>query len=105
MLYYDCDPALGEGMDEETRPHAYNVFRTEAPAQARACEEFDGRQGYVRTLNNRCNPAQLRDMWLEKSGVSWDVVDMKIGHLPFVSKPGVLAAGVLKFANSIMALS
>lgn len=43
-------------------------------------------------------------MWLEKTKVHWDVVDLKTGHMPFVSQPKALAAEVLKFVNGFMTL-
>jgi hypothetical protein len=104
IVYHDCDLALAEEMNRDTKPHAYHAFLTKAPAPAWACEGFNGRRAYVRTLDDRCNPLPLQDMWLEKSGVSWEIVDLKTGHLPFISKPDLLAAEVVKFTKRFMAL-
>lgn len=41
-------------------------------------------------------------MWLEKTKVHWDVVDLKTGHMPFVSQPKALADYLVQFVNGWM---
>lgn len=84
------------------RPHALQAFETKASAPAWADKGFDGRRAYVRTLDDACNPAFLQDIWLEKSEVRWEVIDMKTGHMPFVSQPKALAAHIVNFARSVV---
>jgi hypothetical protein len=68
-------------------PHALAAFETPAGPPAWAESAFDGRRAYIRTLEDRCNPSFLQDAWIEKSGVKWDVADMKSSHCPFISCP------------------
>jgi hypothetical protein len=68
-------------------PHALAAFETPATAPAWAEKEFDGRRVYIRTLDDQCNPLFLQDMWLKKSEVSWEIIDLKTSHCPFISVP------------------
>ncbi|KAK7754319.1 hypothetical protein SLS62_003612 [Diatrype stigma] len=104
VLYNDCDPALASELGGYMQPHALLAFETAATAPAWADKGFDGRRAYVRTLEDACNPSSLQDMWLEKSGVKWDVVDFKTGHMPFVSQPQKLAATIVQLTNGFAAL-
>ncbi|POS70991.1 hypothetical protein DHEL01_v210612 [Diaporthe helianthi] len=104
ILYNDCDPGRAAELSSSLIPHAYSAFQTRSTAPAWADAAFDGRRAYVRTLDDHCNPVFVQDLWLEKSKVQWDVVDLKTGHMPFVSQPAALAAEVIKFAKGFVAL-
>lgn len=104
ILYNDCDPARAAELGMSLVPHAYSAFQTRSTAPAWADAAFDGRRAYVRTLDDCCNPVFVQDMWLEKTKVHWDVINLKTGHMPFVSQPEALAAEVLKFTKGFMAL-
>ncbi|KAI8635295.1 alpha/beta-hydrolase [Xylariaceae sp. FL1651] len=102
VLYNDCDPALQPELDGFMKPHALQAFETRATAPAWADEGFDGRRAYIRTLDDRCNPLSVQDMWLKKSKVKWNVVDLKAGHMPFVSQPEALAAHIIRFVDDFL---
>ncbi|RYP13851.1 hypothetical protein DL767_010540 [Monosporascus sp. MG133] len=102
VLYNDCDAALAPELDKFMNPHALLAFETKPTAPAWADEAFNGRRAYIRTLNDCCNPVSLQDMWLEKSKVEWDVVDLESGHMPFVSQPEALAKQVVKFIHGFV---
>ncbi|KAK7948008.1 uncharacterized protein PG986_008894 [Apiospora aurea] len=104
ILYNDCDAAQAEQLGSVMKPHANLAFETKASAPAWADPGFDGRRVYVRTLDDRCNPASLQDAWLAKSKVQWEVVDFKTGHMPFVSQPEALAAQIVKSFKGFVAL-
>ncbi|KAH8165505.1 hypothetical protein CIB48_g2743 [Xylaria polymorpha] len=99
ILYNDCEPDAE--LDGFMKPHALRAFETKPSAPAWKDEGFDGRRLYIRTIKDQCNPASLQDMWIEKSGVKWDIIDFETGHMPFVSQPRKLAEQVSKFANKV----
>jgi hypothetical protein len=103
ILYNDCDRALEPELDKRLQPHALRVFETPATAPAWAERAFDGRRAYVRTQDDCCNHLSLQDLWLEKSKVEWEVVDLKTGHMPFVSQPRALAEQIIKFIDGFIA--
>jgi len=72
-------------------PHSLKAFETPQTAPAWAESAFDGRRAYIRTINDQCNPVFLQDMWIEKSGVKWEIVNMESGHCPFITQPEQLA--------------
>lgn len=102
VLYNDCNPALAPKLERSMRPHALLAFDTKATAPAWADKGFDGKRAYVRTLDDCCNPSWLQDAWLKKSGVQWEVVDFKTGHMPFVSQPEALGTQIVKFIHGFM---
>lgn len=104
VLYNDCAPALAAELSRGMVPHAYAAFETKSTAPAWADSGFDGRRAYVRTLDDNCNPSFVQDAWRERTGVHWDVVDLKAGHMPFVSQPKELAAEIVKFIGGFLAL-
>ena len=95
VLYNDCDPTLAPELGKFMYPHALLAFESKPSAPAWADKAFDGKRAYIRTLNDCCNPLSLQSMWLEKSGVDWNVVDFESGHMPFVSQPESLAKDVV----------
>ncbi|KAH7134991.1 hypothetical protein B0J11DRAFT_517282 [Dendryphion nanum] len=85
-LYGDAPASRKAELEAAMIPHAMAAFETPATAPAWLESEYEGRRTYLRTLNDRCNPAFLQDIWLEKSGVKWDVRDLESDHYPFVSR-------------------
>jgi hypothetical protein len=82
-------------------PHALAAFETPAPAPAWAETAFDGRRAYIRTSDDQCNPLFLQEMWLKKSGVAWETVDLKTSHCPFISCPEEVVAKTLRFIEKL----
>lgn len=85
-------------------PHAYAAFETKSTPPAWEDKGFDGRRAYVRTLDDCCNPSFVQDMWRERTGVHWDVAELKAGHMPFISQPKELAVEIGKFVDGFLAL-
>ncbi|KAH6649102.1 Alpha/beta hydrolase fold-1 [Truncatella angustata] len=104
ILYNDCDPSLAPELDKHMNPHALLAFETKATAPAWADAGFDGRRVYVRTLEDQCNPPLLQDVWIEKTKVKWEVIDIKAGHMPFESQPETLAEQVVSSAHGFSAV-
>lgn len=90
-LYNDCDTSLAPELEALMVPHAYHAFETPATAPCWLDPGFQDRRVYVRTELDSCNPAFLQDMWIEKSGVQWEVVPLATSHAPFVSQPQAVA--------------
>jgi hypothetical protein len=86
-LYGDVDGQRKGEMEAAMIPHALAAFETPATAPAWKEAAFDGRRAYIRTLEDQCNPLFVQDLWIEKSGVEWETVDMRSGHCPFISQP------------------
>jgi pimeloyl-ACP methyl ester carboxylesterase len=97
ILYADADVSLTASLEAAMIPHALAAFETPAPAPAWAEAAFDGRRAYIRTLDDQCNPLFLQDIWLEKSGVKWDVTDLKTSHCPFISVPEEVVSKTVSF--------
>ncbi|KAL9619793.1 MAG: hypothetical protein Q9160_005629 [Pyrenula sp. 1 TL-2023] len=98
-LYGDADPALAPKLEAAMRPHALAAFETPATAPAWAQSAFDGWRVFIRTIDDQCNPKTLQDIWLQKSRVQWDIVDIQSSHSPFVSrlaKIAMITIGLIK---------
>jgi hypothetical protein len=86
-LYGDVDAQRKREMEAAMLPHALAAFETPATAPAWKEAAFDGRRAYIRALEDQCNPLFIQDLWLEKTGVVWETVDMRSSHCPFISRP------------------
>ncbi|KAI1320763.1 alpha/beta-hydrolase [Xylariaceae sp. FL0255] len=102
ILYNDCEPS--PELDQAMKPHALRAFETKPSAPGWKDSGFDGRRLYLRTIKDQCNPASLQDIWIEKTGVQWKVVDIDTGHMPFVSQPQAFGQQVTKFAMELAEL-
>lgn len=98
-LYNDVHPTLAPTLQEAMIPHALLAFETPAGPAAWAESEFDGRRAYIRTTEDQTIPAFVQDAWIEKSGVEWDVAELKASHCPFVSMPVETAEMVIGFVG------
>lgn len=90
-LYNDVDVSRKQQLEQAMIPHAVAAFETPAPRPAWAESTFDGRRAYIRTLRDQCIPPFVQDLWIQKSGVSWDTIDVDASHCPFISRVGDLA--------------
>jgi hypothetical protein len=96
-LYNDVDPSHESKLQEGMIPHAHLAFETPAGPPAWAESGFDGRRAYIRTKNDQTNPFFLQNIWLDKSGVEWDIVDLETSHCPFISRPEETAKTAIGF--------
>ncbi|PSN71562.1 prolyl aminopeptidase-like protein [Corynespora cassiicola Philippines] len=95
-LYNDARLELEPKMQEGMIPHALAAFETPSTKPAWAEAEFDGRRAYIRTIYDHTIPVSVQDMWVEKTGVDWEVKDMKSGHCPFITRPDETASVCLE---------
>ncbi|KAF2200388.1 alpha/beta-hydrolase [Delitschia confertaspora ATCC 74209] len=97
-LYNDvADPSFKSKAEAAMLPHALAAFETPATAPAWAEPELEGRRLYIRTLEDQCIPSFVQDIWINKTKVKWNVVDLKTSHCPFVSCPEEVVNIVLEF--------
>ena len=95
-LYNDvADANLAPKLEAAMIPHALAAFETPASAPAWAESAFNERRAYIRTTDDQCNPFSLQELWIAKSGVTWQIEDLKSSHCPFVSQPEETARVVL----------
>lgn len=104
MLCHDCDPSLESEINAEAVPQGYSCFTSEVPAQSWAEKGFNNRLAYIRTANDKINPAFAQDMWIEGTGVKWDLATMETSHAPYLSQPQQLARHILDFSAKFEAL-
>lgn len=85
-------------------PHGYQTLYTKAGPPCWAEKGYEGRLAYVRTALDKVNPAWAQDLWMQSSGVQWDVVRMETSHGPYVSQPEALAQHIVTFAEKFVEL-
>ena len=57
---------------------------------------------FVRCLKDQALPIFVQDMFIEKSGLDWKVMDIDAGHSPYLSQPKemhALIAAVIAFIS------
>ncbi|VUC29701.1 unnamed protein product [Clonostachys rosea] len=67
-------------------------------------EVLASEQTYVRTSDHCCMPPGLQELRLEDTGVKWNVVHLKVGHMPFINMPKELAEQRINSAEGSMKL-
>ena len=67
------------------------AFDSPAPPMGWAEPDFQGQVAYIRCMNDQALPPFVQDMFIDKSGVQWNVKDIETSHSPFASRPEELA--------------
>jgi len=68
-------------------PHSMRVFDSSAPPPAWADEDFAGKIAFIRCTADQALPLFLQNMFMENSGVKWNVREIESSHSPFISQP------------------
>ena len=74
-------------------------FLEQQPLVAYTEPAYDGRRVYIRTENDQALPAFVQDLFIEGSGVKWDVVKLDTSHSPFLSTPADLTKTLVGFVE------
>ena len=80
-------------------PHATLAFDSPAPPSALTDPGYEGKLAFVRCLKDQALPVFVQDMFIEKSGLEWRVVDVDAGHSPYFSRPNELLETLIGFAK------
>lgn len=78
------------------KPHSKAALSAPSPPSAWADEEYNGRRGYIRALDDHTIPAVAQEMMLKFSSVEWNVKEINTGHSPFLSRTQETADDVLE---------
>ena len=84
-------------------PHGYRCLETPASRPCWGERGYEGRRGYIRTGRDAVNPAFAQDLWMQGSGVGWEVVRTDWGHCPYVTFPEDLAGHIVGFVRKFEA--
>ena len=79
--------------------HSQRPSPKPAWSEGRPGGEYEGRLGYLRTLQDATFPIPLQDQFLKNSGVEWTVVDIDAAHGAVTSKPKEVAGLIERFVG------
>ncbi|KAL8849390.1 MAG: hypothetical protein Q9221_005628 [Calogaya cf. arnoldii] len=99
-LFHDIDPETATHLSNSLIPHAILAFESAAPTQAWAEEEYDGKRGFLRLTHDRALPTVVQDMFVQRSGVTWDIKDVDAGHDAHISRLQEVCEAVIGLAGS-----
>ncbi|KAM5447722.1 hypothetical protein MaudCBS49596_005741 [Microsporum audouinii] len=88
ILYHDVPSDLAAKAVNDLKPQAKSVLTSTSGTPAWQEEFYNGgRRGYIRATEDRCVPTDIQNLMLDKSGVDWNIKDIKSSHSPFLSRP------------------
>ncbi|KAK4956445.1 hypothetical protein LTR10_005970 [Elasticomyces elasticus] len=99
-LFNDTDPETAEELAKAHLPHAMQPLMTPVSAPLWTDPALDGRRAYFKTMRDKTFAPEVQQMFIEGSGVKWEVVEIDGGHEAFLTKPKLVADAVLKLAKS-----
>lgn len=99
---------LFNGVDRETAsrlsatllPHAILAFESDATQQGWAEAAYDGKRAFLRCMQDQALPTVVQDMFVQRSGVTWDVRDIDAGHSPYISHSKEVSEALISFAGN-----
>lgn len=98
-LFNDAPPALQTALAAQHIPTAANVFRTGVLPPLWADEGLEGRRVWLLAMQDATFPPEAARMFMESSGVEWEVVERDVGHCGVVTQPEGVADVVMEAAR------
>ncbi|KAL8900436.1 MAG: hypothetical protein Q9192_001068 [Flavoplaca navasiana] len=99
-LFHDVDHETAARLAATLLPHAALAFESPAPPQAWAETAYDGKRAFLRCMEDHALPTAVQDMFIQRSGVMWDVKDVDSGHEAHVGHLKEVCEAVIGFAGS-----
>ncbi|KAK5674393.1 hypothetical protein LTR17_027805 [Elasticomyces elasticus] len=99
-LFNDTNPEKAEEFAKGHLPHAMQPLLTAVSAPLWTDPALDSRRAYLKTMLDTTFPPEVQQMFVDGSGVNWEVVEVDGGHEAFLTKPKLVADAVLKLAES-----
>ena len=99
-LFHDVDHETAARLAATLLPHAALAFESPAPSQAWAETAYDKKRAFLRCMQDRALPTAVQDMFIQRSGVTWDVKDVDAGHEAHISRSKEVCEAVIGFAGS-----
>lgn len=99
-LFNDVDQETAAHLSAFLLPHATLAFESPAPSQAWGETAYDGRRAFLRCMQDHALPTFVQDMFLQRSGVTWDVKDVESGHEAHVSRLEEVCEAVIGYVTA-----
>ena len=99
-LFNDVDPDLADRLSTTLVPHAALAFESPAPPSVWTDPGFEGKLAFVRCLKDQALPTFVQDLFIQKSGLEWQVKGIDAGHSPYLSQPDELIEDLIGFAKA-----
>ncbi|DAA72706.1 TPA_exp: Uncharacterized protein A8136_5941 [Trichophyton benhamiae CBS 112371] len=88
VLFHDVPGDVAAKAAGQLKQQALSVLKSSSSAPAWQEEFYNGgRRGYIRATQDRCVPAAIQTMMLDKSGLDWNIKDIETSHSPYLSHP------------------
>ena len=100
MLWNDLDEELQEKLKPTHLPHSVNAFETPVRKPLWTDSALDGRRVYILTKLDKTFPPEAQKMFVDGSGVDWNVKEVEAGHAAFIGKAEEVAGIIVKAART-----
>lgn len=99
-LFNDVDQDTAARLSAILLPHAALAFESPAPSQAWTETAYDGKRAFLRCTQDHALPTVVQDMFVQRSGVTWEVKDVDSGHEPYISHLREVCEAVIGYVGS-----
>lgn len=98
-LFNDAPPSEQAALARTALPHATGILTTPVLPPLWAERALDGRRVWLKAMLDATFPPVLAGLFIEGSGMEWEVVEREVGHCGFVAHADVVAEVVLGAAE------
>ncbi|KAL9012996.1 MAG: hypothetical protein Q9173_002279 [Seirophora scorigena] len=99
-LFNDVDHDTASRLSASLLPHAILAFESPAPKQAWAEPAYEGKRAFLRCTRDTALPVAVQDMFVQRSGLEWDVKDVDAGHEAHISRLADVCEATVGFATT-----
>ena len=103
VFYHDAPEEKKLKAVAALKPHSRNTLSSPSPPPGWADEGYNGRRGYIHTLQDRTIPVIAQKMMVQYSGVEWNIMEIDTSHSPFLVHPQQLADDITEMATAFEA--
>ena len=102
-FYADVIEPLASEAANQIYPQSLLSFNSPAGLDNYQDSAYDGRRVYLHTNQDQALPPFAQDLFVNGSGVTWDLVKLDTSHSPFLSTPENLASIVEEKVQTFIA--
>jgi hypothetical protein len=100
VFYNDVDDGIARKAIAALKDHAEPALSSPSGPPAWPDAHYNGKRAYIQTENDNTIPFVAQDAMVTFSGVQWDVLKLKTGHSPFLSRTKDVAEYIINRAKA-----
>ncbi|KAL9003167.1 MAG: hypothetical protein Q9188_003954 [Gyalolechia gomerana] len=103
IFYNDVPEPLATEASKKVSDQSLAIFHPSSGPVFYGTEHFNNRRVYIHTTKDQALPPFAQRLFVENSGVEWDVRRIDAAHCPFLSEPTMLAEMLVGLTKGFVA--